>query len=291
MLFNRLLEYRPRDRLERMTDTDRTDLMGEVLHKGPSENTWRALYELFALWPDNEAKFRSLEVAERELAPWDDRLRFADTASMVLFNGARLSSLARVVRSIRIYRRGDGGRSELLAVVTSEEAGRLTRLSIVRSEIGRQAWQTMVESPYLTSLQHLHVTNTVMGSDVFQQLLQSSRLPRLQCLKLIEVGMDEEYLHAAPQTRPGCELQQIDFSRNLLVHDGVLMLSQSPWLQSVERLALRHNHIREPAMRALLSSPFIRRMKQIDLSNNEVTDSDRTALRRFADAKRIELTV
>ena len=290
MRFNRLLEYRPLDRLEGMTDGDRADLLREVLRGGPSESAWRAMYELFALWPDNEAKIASLEAADRDLASWDDRLRAADTSSTALFDGPRLASLARIVRSISIYRRGDGGRSELLAVAASEGAARLTRLEIVRSEIGRSGWRTMVESPYLGSLEHLHVTNTVMAGDVFRRLLES-KMPSLRCLKLTEVGIDAEYVREAPPPSPVFELRAIDFSRNVLGDEGARRLSRTPWLHFVEQLTLRHNFIREAGMRALLSSPFVPRLKQIDFSDNEASESERAALRRLADDRGVHVLI
>jgi hypothetical protein len=289
MRFNQLLEFRSLDALKRMTDADRIDLLIDVLEQGPSERTWSVVYELFALWPESDARARSLENADRAMAAWDDRLRCADTSSAALFNGARLSSLARLVRFISIYRRDDGGRSELLAVVTSEEAAHLTGLDIVKSEIGRRAWQTMIDSPYLRNLRHLHVTNTVMGGDIVPRLLQSSGMPHLRCLKLIDIGLSAASLRIGP-TMPRA-LQRIDFSRNLLAHDGALALAESPWLASVERLALRDNLIREPAMLVLLASPFISNMKRVDLSGNDVTDGQRAALVRLAQERQIELRI
>lgn len=291
MRFNRLLDYRSLERLERMTDTERTELLTEVLRREPAEPTWRALYELFATWPDNEGKVEALQTAERALDGWDDRLRLADTASTDLFDGTRLSSLARLVRSIRIYRRGDGGGSELAAVVTSEEAAGLTRLSIVRSEIGDRAWHAMAESPYLARLEHLHVTNTTMTSGVVQRILGASTLPRLTCLRLTEVGLDARYLPVAPQAGRASALRQIDFSRNLLADEGAQRLAQGPCLQTVERLTLQHNFIREPGMRALLTSPFIPRLTRIDLSDNRVSEPERAALVRLAASRQIEATL
>ena len=64
MEYHSLLDYRPLDRLERMSDEDRVALLHEVLRGGPSENAWRAVFELFALWRHNDAKRRALESAD-----------------------------------------------------------------------------------------------------------------------------------------------------------------------------------------------------------------------------------
>lgn len=291
MLFNRLLAYRPLDRLERMTDTDRADLLREVLREGPSENTWRSVVELFAMWPDGEAKLDALAWADRALASWDDRLRAADTASTALFDGPRLSSLARIVRSISIHRRAEGGRSELLAVIGSGEAGRLARLDIVRSEIGSDAWEAMADSPHLTGLQHLHVTNTVMGAEVLRRILASPRLPALRCLKLSDVAIEPQGLHTAVEASPAFELRAFGLSRNVLGDEGAGLLARASWLRSVERLILRHDFIRAPGMRALLSSAHLRPGSWVDLRDNAASESERTSLRRMAGDRGLQVLV
>lgn len=290
MPFNRLLEYFPLDRLERMTDSDRADLLDRILRKPPSDNTWRDILELFVVWPEGEARLRGLEQAARALARWDDRLRSLTTSVGALFDGAHLSSLARIVRSIEIYRRDDSGPSDLRAVVASEEAAGLTRLGIVRSEIG-DAWQALLSSPHLAGLEHLHVANAVLDRDAIQGLLKSPALPRLRCLKLTDVGIRGAWLEAAPLATPVFELRRMDVSRNLLTDEGAGYLAESAWLGSVEHLTLRHNFIAEPGARALISSPFLRGMTQLDLSDNKVAAGDRAALKSLADARRVALVM
>lgn len=290
MLFNRLLAYRSLDRLQGMSDSDRADLLREVLLAGPAENTWRSVYELFALWPEGEAKSAALDFADRELASWDDRLRAADTASRALFDGAGLSSLARIVRSISIHRRADAGRAELLAVVTSPQAAGLTQLNVVRSEIGRDAWQAMVESPHLRKLEHLHVTNTVMGADVLGEVFASSRLAALRCLKLSDVAVDAQGLRAAVRTDPAFELQAFELSRSVLEDEGVALLARAAWLRTVAELTLRHAFIAEPGMRALLACPNLRAGARIDLRGNQANEDEQAVLRRMAAERGVEVS-
>jgi len=289
MRFNHLLAYRPLDRLEGLSDPERAELLREVLLGGPSENAWRSVCELFAMWPDSQARSSALESADRALTSWDDRLRSVDTASRALFDGSGLSSLAQIARTICIHRRADGGRAELLAVVRSKAAARLTRLSIVRSEIGQDAWQAMVESPHLSNLQHLHVTNTVMGAEVFREILVSARLTALRCLKLSEVAIDARGLRASVEAAPAVELHELELSRTVLEDEGAALLARAPWLRSVEQLTLRHDFIREPGMRALLASPYLRSGARLDLRDNEANEGSRPLLRQLAAARGLEV--
>src|SRR2546425_11996530 len=116
MNFNRLLDYRSWEYLSQMDDRGRADLFAELCRKKPSEETWQAIWELFALWSESAEKAKYLDVAERELASWDDRLRFVWAANAFLYDGEHLSSLVRLVRSIHIYRREEHGSTELRAI-------------------------------------------------------------------------------------------------------------------------------------------------------------------------------
>lgn len=282
MQFNRLLAYRPLDRLQGMSDAERADLLRELLRAEPGESTWRSVYELFALWPEGEAKSSALDGADRELASWDDGLRAADTASRALFDGSGLASLARIVRSISIHRRADGGGAELLAIVTSAHAASLTRLNIVRSEIGRGAWLALVESPHLRRLQHLQVANTVMGAEVLRAVFASPRLAALRGLKLSDIAVDATGLRAIVRADPAFELQVFELSRSVLEDEGAALLAAAPWLRAVGDLTLRHDFITEPGMRALLASPNLRPGARLDLRGNEAGAGTQAALRSIA---------
>lgn len=282
MQFNRLLAYRPLDRLQGMSDVERAGLLRELLQGEPGENTWRSVYELFALWPEGEAKSSALDLADRALASWDDGLRVADTASRALFDGAGLSSLARIVRSISIHRRADGGAAELLALVTSAEAAGLTRLNIVRSEIGRNVWLAMADSPHLRRLEHLHVTNTVVAAEALGALFASPRLAALRELRLSDVAIDTQGLRAAVRSDPVFELQVFELSRSVLEDEGAALLATAPWLRTVGELTLRHDFITEPGMRALLASAQLRPGARIDLRGNEASAAAQAALQSIA---------
>lgn len=287
--FIRLVDYRTREQLSRLNDKERADLFEEIFDKTPSEETWQAIFELFAFWPENEQKARYLSLAEQRLAGWDERLRFMWSHSTSLYEKEHLASVARLLKSIEIYRREEHGSTELLAIATSEYARQLTCLSIVRSEISKEAWQALVESPYLGNLQHLHVRKTVLGQDDIRHLFGSTSLTGLQCLKLIDVGLRGQWLYTAGKSLNFPELRSIDFSNNTLSDDGAFFLAQAPWLKSIQRLELRQNFITSQAMRELLCSPFCQQMNQLDLSENQVTDTEKMALRKLAEKKKIDI--
>lgn len=291
MNFSRLLDYRPLEFLSHMSDQDRVDLFEQLFKQKPGEGVWEGILELFALWPENKLKVKYLDLAEQRLANWDDRLRFMWSSSAYLYEPEHLTPLARLARSIQIYRCEEQGSAQLLAIATSEYTRQLSCLSIVRSDISSRSWQAMAESPHLGKLQHLEVTRTVLAPGDIRRLFQSARFPRLQSLKLVDVGLKHQWLEGVRQSIPFDELRSIDFSRNTLGDEGVLLLAQAPWLRRIQRLALRHNYVTASAIRALLGSPYREVMGTLDLAENQVSETEKLALMRLASENNIQLIV
>ena len=289
--FNRLLDYRPLDQLSQMTDSDRHALLTEIVGQPPSESAWQAIWELFASWPDGEAKSADLTWADDALASWPDRVRFVYSSNDLLYEGRNLSMLARLVRSIEVYRRDERASAELLAIASSEYVIGLTYLSIQGSEITSRAWQALVESPYLSNLRHLHVTKSSLGAEDVRRVFQSTRFRQLTCLKLIDAGIHPRHLEGVRDATTLGSLCALDLSSNGVGDEGVKILSAAGWLQQIQRLALRDNFIGADAARALLTSPSWERIEKIDLTGNRLSDAEKTSLAALAAKKKIQLVV
>ena len=288
---NRLLDYRTREQLSRMGKNDWVLLFDDLFSGEPSEASWQAICELFAVWPRSEERQLYLERAGEIVANWDERLTVLSSASRYLYEAESLSELASLAKSIDLYRREEHGSSELIAIATSKHVRRLARLSIRHSEISNRAWQALIDSAYLTNLRHLHIISTVMSSDDARGLLERGSFVKLQCLKLINVGLRDRSLAVAAQSIPFTELRTLDLSNNTLGDDGALLISRAPWRGRIQRMALRHNYITAPAMRALISSLSCGQAKQLDLSENRATDTEKAALLELAHENNIALTI
>lgn len=287
--FNHLLAVRPLDALLRMDDGERERLAAQLAARPPSKEAWQMLWELFGVWPGGAAKTAALADTDRALAGWDDRLRFVTSADRRLINSGRLAAAAMLVRSVDVYRREAHGSSELTALATSEAAGNLTFLDIVRSEISSQAWQALAGSAHLARLRHLHVSRTSLARDDVMRLFQSQALSGLRCVKLIEVGLTPQTLAAMPSLRGLPSLQKLDLSGNALSSDGTTVLARAAWLRGIERLTIRDNRIRAAALQALLDAPCCQGMAQIDAARNLVADPEKAALAASAASNRVQL--
>lgn len=290
MYFMRLLERRSLDFLTRMDDEERTALLTELLAEDPSEAAWQSICELFAQWPDDAARAEQLERADRALESWDDALRSASAASDFLMRLGQVSPLARLVRSVEFYRHEEHGPDDLLALAKSEHVSRLTRLSIVRSDVGIRAWEVAIESPNLSRLRHLHVRRTTLQESSFPLLWRSAAFTGLQCLKLSGVGLAPRKLDPARQSIVFTELRRLDLSQNRLGDEGVRILAGAPWLQRIERLGLRRNFVRAPAVESLLRSPYAGSLQELDVAENAISGAEMSALAALAAGRGIRLS-
>jgi hypothetical protein len=289
--FNRLLDYRSLDQLMLMQESGWAVLLAEILRRPASETTWQALWELFAASPTGQAKTENLDTAVKSLAAWPDQLRLTDSSNGLLYEGHGLSPLARMVRSMDVYRREQHGSAELSAIVSSEYVDGLCYLSITHSEIDGRAWQALAESPHLSNLRHLHISKTLLGASDMQRLFASGRFPRLRCLKLINAAVRPERIANLAHLEQFPELSAIDLSSNALSDDGIEMLSQLPEAPQIRRLSLRENYIGVRGIRMLISSPFCKSLQQLDVSENRATGQEKKELTALAASRNIILTI
>jgi hypothetical protein len=291
MMYDRLLAYRSGDELAGITDSGRELLLGEVLAGSPSAAVWEAVVELFALWPDGPAKARQLAHAEQLMGSWDDELRAASTANGWLYDGRRVASVASLVRTLRIYRRDEHGRSDLLLVANATELAGLRRLSVVRSDIQPAGWKALAESSTLSALQRLDVQRSILSASAAPSLLSSRGFPRLEHLTLDEVGLTVDGLSSVGTSTPFPQLAALDLSGNLLYDDGVRALSRSSLVSSVQRLSVRQNLASAAALADLVDSPMATRLQVLDISSNRVSGGERAALIERAAHRQIQLVV
>jgi len=73
--------------------------------------------------------------------------------------------------------------------------------------------------------------------------------------------------------------------------EGALLLSQAPWLASIERLELRHNYLTAAGTTTLLSCRSCQRMRHLDVSENRVSGEEKTTLMKLAGENNIALII
>jgi hypothetical protein len=132
-----------------------------------------AICELFAVRPAGQERSGQLLSTLQRMENWDEHIRSLSSAYSYLYEGSQLSDVARLARSIEIYRREESGSSALLAIATSQYVSELVSLRIVASELSAAAWTALLTSRHLRNLRRLVVQNTTLDRRDIQTLFQS----------------------------------------------------------------------------------------------------------------------
>jgi uncharacterized protein (TIGR02996 family) len=139
----------------------------------------------------------------------------------------------------------------------------------------------------LKGVRILDLENNQLDDRDLAALAESSHLPALRTLYLWSNRIGDVGLRALVQGQ--LQLEQIDFSQNLLNNDGVVTLADSVFFDRLRRLVLTGNRVSDPGGLALAASPFGRHLVSLDLSKNALSAEVMSALREKY-AGRVHLT-
>jgi Ran GTPase-activating protein (RanGAP) involved in mRNA processing and transport len=288
MSFGRLTDYRSPEELGRMTDHAWMILLNELLARQDAE-AFLTICDLFSVWPTGPERSRHLARTVQAMKSWGEDIRSVSSAYRKLYDGAQLSDVAVLARSIEIYRREETGGSHLYAIATSEYVGELTKLRIITSDLTARAWTALATSQQLRSLRSLVVHNSTLSQDDIAELLRSRNLPELRTLQLTRMGLEIGELSQAQAARAFPNLETLDLSDNLVRTEGALQLAGAPLLAQLKSLAIRRNFLARNGIEALLGSRLARRLTSIDARENNISADDQRALGELAERNRIEL--
>ena len=214
MKFHFLLSYAGRNELENMAESDKVALLQKIVALPGSEESWNAILELFAAWPESPAKQSALDWADSALDSWNDEVRSLRSSSSYIYENGGLANFTRIARSVEINNREVHGNEELTIIAMSPQLSRLRRLSIYRSEIYREGFQALVTASWLNGLTHLSLASLTLHREDLVVLCTSTAFKSLSVLTLRNVGLQQPKLQVllnAPFLR---QLTLLDLSHN-----------------------------------------------------------------------------
>jgi hypothetical protein len=279
-IFDDLLKYRKRDVLNSMGNQERFALLQELLQQPPEESVWGAICELFATWPDEREKEEALDYADAHLSHWNDTLRHVTSAWNPLYSNGEVSSLGKLMRSIRLYRREQNGYRELTRIANSSYLQNLKRLIILRSDIYGGGCKNLARSPYLHNLTHLEIHRSEwIKEDDFASLVNSPILESLAFLKLSYMDLRDEDVAALAQSPFLKRLTHLDLSQNGIGAKGLEAIAQASKFQNLKKLNLSYNWITDAEAYELVKSPYLQNLEELNLCESELSESGKNALK------------
>lgn len=276
-----LLAYRKRETLRDMSDTYREQLLRDIVRSGPSENSWNAILELFASWPENAAKEDAYAWCNQQLQPWKDSLRSVNSAWRYLYkHGNKLSSVAKIVRSIHILQREENGNTELQIICSSSYITNLKRLIIRKSGLYTDGLKLMVTSPYLSSLTHLSFESLTLNDAELDVLFSASRLVSLHSLKLKNTGLNTKRVTKLLQSPLIQRIEKLDLSYNHLDDESVSVITSSELSTNLRRLNLEGNFIRIEGAMVIAEAQSLRNIEELNMAKNHLTPQGKEVIRK-----------
>lgn len=258
----------------------------ESLLRARDRGAFLDLCVIFARWPKGAERAAKLTAVREAMASWDDDARVAFTSSGWLFDGGGLADLAVLVRILEIYRRGDRGGADLLAVASSPYVQELVCLRVLSSDVDDHAWQALAESPHLGGLKRLEVRGVPLGDGALGALLREGRHGGLTTLELAGVGLEADALVPAVRTVPFPRLERLDLYGNILGDEGAHRLAAAPWTSPVRRLDAGRNQLTAAGVEALLG---MRSLTELDARDNQIFAGEDTALIATARRRNVAL--
>ncbi len=284
--FKYLLKYRKRDVLNSMTNQERFALLQELLQQPPEKSVWRAIWELFATWPDEREKEEALDYADTHLSHWNDTLRHItsglrpiNSTWRSLYSNNKVSSLGKLIRSIDLYRYKEYSDTHLIRIANSSYLQNLKHLSITTIEIYCGEYKILAQSPYLHNLTHLEICGSEWLQDDFTALVNSSILKNLTFLQLSWMQLENKNVVALAQSPFLKKLTHLNLHLNWIGAKGVEAIAQTNNFQNLKYLNLCSNWIKDAGAYELAKSPYLQNLEELYLYDTKLSESGKNALK------------
>ena len=149
--------------------------------------------------------------------------------------------------------------------------------------------QFLDHAPELFQRAPIRRVRLLEGGSSFAEVMQSPLMSRIRELDLCGAYLGNggpNLLARSPHLR---HLEMLDLGFNDLTDRGLESLAQLPALENLRRLHLNDNsRIATPGVRALSDSPYLRELRHLDLSGNDINDSGLRVLLNGQSLKKLE---
>ena len=186
---------------------------------------------------------------------------------------------------------------EIGHILHADSGARFTELDISENPIGPDGYRAFEQAQPAMRLQSLDVSGTPLAGISLEPLLKSRALESLKRLEINGCGSARRnmevlsnsafwsqatHLRAHSGTIPANTLEPLchshgpparrllDLADNYLRTEGVRMLCEAPWVDSLTWLALSGNYLDDEACKIMAVSGRFRQLRTLHLSNNNV---------------------
>lgn len=270
-----------------MNDTERMQLLSEILNSGQSELSWKAICELIFVWPENKEKDLAIDFANKHLSSWNDESRHVYSSS--IFSKGQIYSLAKIVRSVIIYKREENGNRELIAICESPFIKDLKYLVVNKSDIYIEGIRSLTTTRFLNNLISVSFESSTLTEDELTFLFSASNLTALSALRFKNAGLTAPRINLLLNSSLIRSVTSLNLSYNNLNDESALIIANCNHLGNLKILDLSNNFIRDTGAKALANSNYLNSLEQIIIIKNALTAAGMEYLTQISLNKKINI--
>ncbi|HET8855299.1 MAG TPA: hypothetical protein VFM60_05195 [Salinimicrobium sp.] len=289
-IYNYLLRFKPIKFLENMGFQERLSLLQKIFSKAPSDENWNCIYEFFDSLGNNSKERVYFELAEKELALWDDRLKVVYSNSKYVLSDEVESLFVNLIKGVIIYKRETKGNDHLYRISKNKNLDHLTVLRIIDSDLMESGLNALITSENFQNLEMLSLESLVLPQDM-KEILFAGSFPKLTDLTLLKIGLSDENSNLIIGSPLIKNLTSLNLSFNLLSEDFLMKLISNTQFQYLRRLVLKGNFMGDKVTEVISERNKINSLQYLDISGNMLGNTSRETLKQRMFSKNLEIIV
>lgn len=259
-----------------MTKSGHNDLLNLLKREKASPVTWEALCEQL---DKDSAPLKSSRLHDL-LDTWDDEIRVMPERWLEeVFAGNEIPK-ATIAREINAESSGIGD-AEIEALASSPLLESIKHLRLAGNEIGDDGMLALTRSHHLDNLRVLDLRENKIGFEGIDAILRHPELPRQ--LHVLDISGNASLANADFHGRLGRSRKLIRL-RSLSLDDlefdeeAIRILAYARVFNRLQSLSLRRNLVNDASVAYLARSPYLGKLRQLDLSEQGGAGLTNTAL-------------
>lgn len=163
-------------------------------------------------------------------------------------------------------------------IVKSPNLKNLESLNLTKNFIEYNGVKALKDSGNLWNLKHLNLSFNSINDKGAQKISDSPILKNLESLDLSNNNLGEVFqFYANPNIKGGVEAIPVNLRKNIYDDLGVVAIANSPYLRKLKSLNLSGNTIREAGSLAISKSQTLKNLQHLNISNAKYFDIGKIA--------------
>ena len=248
-----------------MTKTSQAELLNLLKREKASPITWETLCEQL----DQDSSLLESKRLHDLLDGWDDDIRVLPERWLEVMLSGQDVPKAAIAREIHADS-SDLGDAELEALAASPQLEHIKALWLAKNQIGDEGMLALMRSHYIDNLRIIDVRENKVGFEGIDAILRHPELPRQ--LHILDISGNADLANADFHGRLGrsrklIRLRSLALDDLAFDEDAIRIFAYARVFNRLQSLSLRRNLVNDEAVAYLARSPYLGKLRSLDLSD------------------------